>query len=147
MARVEDGIIVVRDVPGARSYETNRDVTWICKAFRWMEVQDEVFEARVLTLEGWHAETGWRVSTLGAGAGGVVRVIGKNHLDVNPPCMVSADSTPAQPLLQTGQKAGYLFFRPFYDIVYREFLRRKDRKLNFHPDLFEHRSGRVLADW
>lgn len=109
-----------------------------------MEAQDEVFEARVRALEGWGAETGRRVSTLGAGAGGVV---GKNHLDVNPPCMVSADSTPAQPFPQTGQKAGYLFFRLFYDIVYREFLRRKDRKLNFHPDPFEHRSGRVLADW
>ena len=56
-------------------YETNRDVKWICKTLQRMEAQDEAFEARIRALEGWRAEKAGeerRVSTLGAGAGGVV---------------------------------------------------------------------------
>ncbi|MFA7563324.1 MAG: hypothetical protein WCY70_07770 [Methanoculleus sp.] len=56
-------------------YETNRDVKWICRALRRMEARDEDFESRIRVLEGWRAEKAGedrRVSTLGAGAGGVV---------------------------------------------------------------------------
>ena len=56
-------------------YETNRDVKWICKTLQRMEAQDEAFEARIRALEGWRAEKAGeerRVSTLGAGAGGIV---------------------------------------------------------------------------
>ncbi len=56
-------------------YETNRDVKWICKSLQRMEAQDEEFEARIRALEGWRAEKVGeerRLSTLGAGAGGVV---------------------------------------------------------------------------
>jgi len=56
-------------------YETNRDVKWICRALAQMEAQDEEFEARIRTLEGWRAEKvgeGRRLSTMSAGAGGVV---------------------------------------------------------------------------
>jgi hypothetical protein len=56
-------------------YETNRDVKWICKALQRMEAQDEEFEARIRALEGWRAEKAGeerRVSTVSAGAGGVV---------------------------------------------------------------------------
>ena len=56
-------------------YETNRDVKWICRALQRMEAQDEAFESRIRALEGWRAEKAGeerRVSTLGAGAGGVV---------------------------------------------------------------------------
>ena len=63
------------DHPGARSYETNRDVKWICKMLQRMEAQDEEFEVRIRALEGWRAEKAGeerRLSTLGAGAGGVV---------------------------------------------------------------------------
>ena len=59
-------------------YETNRDVKWICKMLQRMEAQDEEFEARIRALEGWRAEKmgeEWRVSTISAGAGGVVAVI------------------------------------------------------------------------
>ena len=48
---------------------------WICKTLQRMEAQDEAFEARIRALEGWRAEKAGeerRVSTLGAGAGGVV---------------------------------------------------------------------------
>jgi len=43
-----------------------------------MEAQDEAFEARLRALEGWRAEKAGeerRLSTLGAGAGGVVGAI------------------------------------------------------------------------
>ncbi|BBL68802.1 hypothetical protein MchiMG62_19830 [Methanoculleus chikugoensis] len=56
-------------------YETNRDVKWICRMLQRMEAQDEEFEARIRALEGWRAEKVGeerRVSTIGAGAGGVV---------------------------------------------------------------------------
>jgi len=56
-------------------YETNRDVKWICRMLRRMEAQDEEFESRIRALEGWRAEKAGeerRVSTIGAGAGGVV---------------------------------------------------------------------------
>ena len=56
-------------------YETNRDVKWICRALQRMEAQDEDFEARIRALEGWRAEKAGeerRVSTISAGAGGVV---------------------------------------------------------------------------
>ena len=72
-------------------YETNRDVKWICRALQRMEAQDEEFEARIRALEGWRADKvgeerraagpelekpgGFRerrVSTVSAGAGGVV---------------------------------------------------------------------------
>jgi hypothetical protein len=56
-------------------YETNRDVKWICRALTRMEAQDEEFEARIRALEGWRAEKAGeerRLSTLSAGAGGVV---------------------------------------------------------------------------
>ena len=59
-------------------YETNRDVKWICRMLRQMEAQDEEFETRIRALEGWRAEKAGeerRVSTIGAGAGGVVAVI------------------------------------------------------------------------
>ena len=39
------------DHPGARSYETNRDVKWICKMLHRMETQDEEFEGRIRALE------------------------------------------------------------------------------------------------
>ena len=65
-------------------YETNRDVKWICKALARMEAQDEAFESRLRALEGWRAEKAGEergVSTIGAGAGGVVggvvRVLGE----------------------------------------------------------------------
>ncbi len=48
---------------------------WICKTLQRMEAQDEAFEARIRALEGWRAEKAGeerRLSTLGAGAGGVV---------------------------------------------------------------------------
>lgn len=32
------------DHPGARSYETNRDVKWICRTLARMEAQDRAFE-------------------------------------------------------------------------------------------------------
>ena len=56
-------------------YETNRDVKWICRALARMEAQDEEFEVRLRALEGWRAEKAGeekRVSTISAGAGGVV---------------------------------------------------------------------------
>ncbi|MCK9307516.1 MAG: hypothetical protein M0P17_08330 [Methanoculleus sp.] len=56
-------------------YETNRDVKWICKALARMEAQDEDFESWLRALEGWQAEKAGeerRVSTISAGAGGVV---------------------------------------------------------------------------
>jgi len=71
-------------------YETNRDVKWICKMLQRMEAQDEEFESRLRALEGWRAEKVGeerlaegqefehhkvrerRVSTISAGAGGVV---------------------------------------------------------------------------
>ena len=56
-------------------YETNRDVKWICKTLQRMEARDEDFESRIRALEGWRAEKAGedrRVSTLGAGAGGIV---------------------------------------------------------------------------
>ena len=64
-----------KDHPGARSYETNRDVKWICRMLRQMEAQDEEFESRIRALEGWRAEKAGeerRLSTVSAGAGGVV---------------------------------------------------------------------------
>ena len=36
--------------------ETNRDVKWICKVLQRREAQDEEFEARIRSLEGWRAE-------------------------------------------------------------------------------------------
>jgi len=63
------------DHPGTRSYETNRDVKWICRALQRMEAQDLDFEARLRALEGWRAEKVGeerRLSTVSAGAGGVV---------------------------------------------------------------------------
>ncbi|MDD3951965.1 MAG: hypothetical protein PHW59_12660 [Desulfobacterales bacterium] len=59
-------------------YETNRDVKWICRTLRRMEAQDEVFETRIRALEGWRAEKAGeerRLSTVSAGAGGVVAVL------------------------------------------------------------------------
>ena len=59
-------------------YETNRDVKWICKTLQRMEAQDEEFESRLRALAGWRAEKAGeerRVSTISAGAGGVVAVI------------------------------------------------------------------------
>ena len=56
-------------------YETNRDVKWICRTLQRMEEQDEDFESRIRALEGWRAEKAGeerRVSTISAGAGGVV---------------------------------------------------------------------------
>ena len=63
------------DHSGARFYETNRDVKWICRALQRMEAQDLDFEARLRALEGWRAEKVGeerRLSTVSAGAGGVV---------------------------------------------------------------------------
>jgi len=60
-------------------YETNRDVKWICKMLQRMEAQDEEFESRIRALEGWRAEKVGeerRVSTISAGAGGVVGGVG-----------------------------------------------------------------------
>ncbi len=48
---------------------------WICRALARMEAQDEEFESRIRALEGWQAEKAGeerRVSTVSAGAGGVV---------------------------------------------------------------------------
>jgi len=59
-------------------YETNRDVKWICRMLRQMEAQDEEFESRIRALEGWRAEKAGeerQLSTMSAGAGGVVTVI------------------------------------------------------------------------
>ncbi len=56
-------------------YEPHRDVKWICRTLQRMEAQDEEFEGRIRGLEGWRAEKAGeerRVSTIGAGAGGVV---------------------------------------------------------------------------
>ncbi|MDI6720632.1 hypothetical protein [Methanoculleus sp.] len=56
-------------------YETNRDVKWICKTLQRMEAQDEEFEVRLRALEGWRAEKAGeekRISTISAGAGGIV---------------------------------------------------------------------------
>ena len=56
-------------------YETNRDVKWICRTLQRMEARDEELEARLRALEGWQAERVGeerRVSTVSAGAGGVV---------------------------------------------------------------------------
>jgi len=61
------------DHPGARFYETNRDVKWICRALQRMEAQDLDFEARIRALEGWRAEKVGeerRLSTISAGCGG-----------------------------------------------------------------------------
>jgi len=63
------------DHPGARSYETEPDVKWICKMLQRMEAQGEDFESRLRALEGWRAEKAGeerKISTLGAGAGGIV---------------------------------------------------------------------------
>jgi len=56
-------------------YETNRDVKWICLALQRIESKNEAFETRIRALEGWQAEKAGeerRLSTLGAGAGGIV---------------------------------------------------------------------------
>ena len=56
-------------------YETNRDVKWICRALQKMEAEGEEFERRLRALEGWRAEKAGeerKISTLGAGAGGIV---------------------------------------------------------------------------
>jgi len=56
-------------------YETNRDVKWICHALQRIEAKNEAFEARIRALESWRAEKAGeerRLSTLGAGAGGIV---------------------------------------------------------------------------
>jgi len=56
-------------------YETNRDVKWICRMLQRMEAQDDEFESRIRALEGWRAEKAGeerRLSTMSAGAGGVV---------------------------------------------------------------------------
>ena len=53
-------------------YETNRDVKWICRALQRMEAQDLDFEARIRALEGWRAGEERRLSTVSAGAGGIV---------------------------------------------------------------------------
>ena len=48
---------------------------WICKALQSIEARDEGFESRLRALEGWRAEKAGeerRVSTISAGAGGVV---------------------------------------------------------------------------
>ena len=48
---------------------------WICKTLQRMEAQDEEFESRLRALEGWRAEKVGeekRVSTISAGAGGIV---------------------------------------------------------------------------
>ena len=48
---------------------------WICQALQRMEAQDEEFESRIRALEGWRAEKAGeerRLSTMSAGAGGVV---------------------------------------------------------------------------
>ena len=37
-------------------YKTNRDVKWICRALARMEAQNDEFENRIRTLEGWRAE-------------------------------------------------------------------------------------------
>jgi hypothetical protein len=58
------------DHEGARSYETNRDVKWICRTLQRMEAQDEDFESRIRALEGWRAEKAGEekgVSTISAG--------------------------------------------------------------------------------
>ncbi|WP_315901842.1 hypothetical protein [Methanoculleus formosensis] len=54
-------------------YETNRDVKWICRTLRWMEAQDEEFEARIRALErlpggeGRRGETGFHHQCRGRG--------------------------------------------------------------------------------
>ncbi len=56
-------------------YETNRDVKWICRVLERMEARDEDFERRLRVLEAWRADAAGeerRVSTVSAGAGGVV---------------------------------------------------------------------------
>ena len=66
-------------------YETNRDVKWICKTRRAAGPEREhrqerrsmgtELEARIRALEGWRAEKAGeerRLSTMSAGAGGVV---------------------------------------------------------------------------
>ena len=48
---------------------------WICKMLQRMEAQGEDFESRLRALEGWRAEKAGeerRISTISAGAGGVV---------------------------------------------------------------------------
>ena len=48
---------------------------WICKMLQRMEAQGEDFESRLRALEGWRAEKAGeerKISTIGAGAGGVV---------------------------------------------------------------------------
>ena len=67
----------MRDEKSTRElvYETSRDVKCIFCALQWIEAQDEEFEARIWALDGWRAEKAGeerRVSTLGAGAGGIV---------------------------------------------------------------------------
>jgi len=56
-------------------YETNRDVKWICRALQRMEAENAAFECRLRALEGWRAEKAGeerKISTIGAGAGGIV---------------------------------------------------------------------------
>ena len=48
------------DHPGARSYETNRDVKWICKTLQRMEAQDEAFGSRLRALERLSGRSGRR---------------------------------------------------------------------------------------
>ncbi|WP_048185459.1 hypothetical protein [Methanoculleus sediminis] len=60
----------MRSVFGGRSGSTVR-----CDSLQRMEAQDEDFESRLRVLEGWRAEKAGeekRVSTVSAGAGGVV---------------------------------------------------------------------------
>ena len=48
---------------------------WICKMLQRMEAQGEDFESRLRALEGWRAEKAGeerKISTIGAGAGGIV---------------------------------------------------------------------------
>ncbi len=71
------------DPPGARSYETNQDVKWICRTLQRMEAQDLDFEARIRALErlsggesgGGAAGLDGQRSRAGGVVGGVVAVI------------------------------------------------------------------------
>jgi hypothetical protein len=71
----QEGTMTTEKTTRELVYETNRDVKWICRTLQRMEARDEDFEARLRALEGWQAEKAGeerRVSTVSAGAGGVV---------------------------------------------------------------------------
>ena len=62
-------------IEGAWNETTPRRPRDVCRSLQRMEARDEEFKRRLRALEGWRAEKAGeerRISTIGAGAGGIV---------------------------------------------------------------------------